>query len=125
MISLTRLNGERIAVNPDLLERAEETPDTVLTLTNGTKYVVHETLDELIQRVQAYRAGTWVLAQRWAEEPDAVSHARLHLVSTVTDSARVAGVDPEPIPDAAGQRQGDGPEASPRPNPDTRAGTES
>lgn len=80
MISLTRLNGERIAVNPDLLERAEETPDTVLTLTNGTKYVVHETLDELIERVQHYRAGTWVLAQRWADDPDAVSHVRLHLV---------------------------------------------
>jgi flagellar protein FlbD len=105
MISLTRLNGERIAVNPDLLERAEETPDTVLTLTNGTKYVVHETLDELIERVQAYRAGTWVLAQRWAAEPDAVSDVRLHLVSSRADGGEAPDDHSAPGADAvAGDR---------------------
>jgi len=63
MISLTRLNGERIAVNPELIERAEETPDTVLTLVNGTKYVVHESLDDVIELFRLHRASILALAQ--------------------------------------------------------------
>ena len=56
MIALKRLNGERIVVNPDLLERAEEMPETVITLTNGSRYVVAESLDELMEKVRHYRA---------------------------------------------------------------------
>ena len=38
MISLTRFSsGERIAINPDLIERIEEIPDTVVTMTNGNR----------------------------------------------------------------------------------------
>jgi flagellar protein FlbD len=57
MIILTRLNGERFALNPDLLERVDSTPDTVLTLLGGTKYVVSETLEAVIDRVRQFRAG--------------------------------------------------------------------
>ncbi len=57
MIILTRLNGERFALNPDLLERADSTPDTVLTLLGGTKYVVSESMDQVIDRVREFRAG--------------------------------------------------------------------
>ncbi|SHG27230.1 flagellar protein FlbD [Jatrophihabitans endophyticus] len=56
MLQLTRLTGQSFALNPDLIERAEATPDTVVTLVNGSKYVVQETLDELIELVRAYRA---------------------------------------------------------------------
>ena len=70
MISLTRLNGERIAINADLIERAEETPDTVLTLTNGTKYVVSETLEQLLDKMRCNRACVLAAAHRMAEEPD-------------------------------------------------------
>ena len=49
MIRLTRLNGTELALNPDLIHRAEETPDTVLTLIDGSRYVVVEPLDELDQ----------------------------------------------------------------------------
>ncbi|HXX90048.1 MAG TPA: flagellar FlbD family protein [Acidimicrobiales bacterium] len=71
MISLTRLNGERIALNPELIERAEETPDTVLTLVNGTKYVVQESLDELIERVRVHRASILALSQHLQVDPSA------------------------------------------------------
>ena len=37
MIVLTRLNGHAFALNPDLIERAESTPDTVITLVDGKK----------------------------------------------------------------------------------------
>ncbi|MHB8329871.1 MAG: flagellar FlbD family protein [Acidimicrobiales bacterium] len=56
MIALSRLNGERIAVNPDLVERVEETPETVIVLTTGTRQVVAESLDEVLEKVGTYRA---------------------------------------------------------------------
>ena len=57
MIILTRLgNGMQIAVNPDLIERAEHTPDTVITLVDGHKLVVQEPLDEVVALIRAWRA---------------------------------------------------------------------
>ena len=57
MILVTRLNGERFALNPDLIERVEGHPDTVAFLVDGTKYVVRETVDEVLQEIREYRAG--------------------------------------------------------------------
>ncbi|HUW78791.1 MAG TPA: flagellar FlbD family protein [Candidatus Nanopelagicaceae bacterium] len=56
MIVLTRLNGPTFALNPDLIERAESTPDTVLTLIDGSKYLVAEPLAEVIARIRWFRA---------------------------------------------------------------------
>jgi flagellar protein FlbD len=56
VVILTRLNGHAFALNPDLVERAESTPDTVITLVDGTKYVVMESVPELIERIRDYRA---------------------------------------------------------------------
>ena len=56
MILLNRINGQPFALNPDLLERAESTPDTVITLVNGAKYVVSQSLDEVASLVATYRA---------------------------------------------------------------------
>ena len=57
MISVTRLNGERFALNPDLIERVEAHPDTVAFLIDGTKYVVKESVDEVLAEIREYRAG--------------------------------------------------------------------
>ena len=56
MIMLTRLNGPAFALNPDLIERAESTPDTVITLVDGAKYVVAESLVEVVSRIRESRA---------------------------------------------------------------------
>ena len=56
MIQLTRLNKERFALNTDLIERVDATPDTVLTLIDGTKYLVAEPMDEVISRIVEFRA---------------------------------------------------------------------
>ncbi|OLF06914.1 flagellar FlbD family protein [Actinophytocola xanthii] len=56
MILLNRINGQPFALNPDLLERAESTPDTVLTLVNGAKYVVAQSLEEVASLVGDYRS---------------------------------------------------------------------
>ncbi|MDI3298187.1 MAG: flagellar FlbD family protein [Bacillota bacterium] len=55
MIWLTRLNGDELVVNADMIETVEATPDTVITLVNGHRWIVAESPDEVIRRVVAYR----------------------------------------------------------------------
>jgi flagellar protein FlbD len=55
MILLRKINGAPIAVNSDIIEYIEETPDTVITLTNGDKVVVQESMKEIIADVVEYR----------------------------------------------------------------------
>ena len=56
MINLTRLNGNPMVLNSDLIKTAEASPDTMLTLINGEKLIVREGLDEVVERVMGYRA---------------------------------------------------------------------
>jgi flagellar protein FlbD len=81
MIMLSRLNGLPFALNPDLLERAEATPDTVLTLCDGSKLVVRESVEELVVRVRDYRASILSLADQVAVPPPTPTAApALHVV---------------------------------------------
>lgn len=56
MIVVTRLNRTRFAVNPDLIERIHASPDTTLVLVDGATFIVLESMDEVIDRIGAYRA---------------------------------------------------------------------
>ncbi len=56
MITLTRLNGARLCVNAFLIEHLEETPDTVVTLTNGHRFLVQESIDEIIVAAASFLA---------------------------------------------------------------------
>ena len=78
MILLHRPNGPPFALNADLVERAEATPDTVLTLVDGTKYVVAETLEQVMARVQESRASVIALAELMKfEQPERAAVLRL------------------------------------------------
>lgn len=55
MIFVTRLNGTEVVVNVDQLLTIERTPDTVLTLINGDRLMVKESLEEIVQRAVSYR----------------------------------------------------------------------
>ena len=55
MIRLTRINHSPLVLNSDLIEHIETTPDTVITLTTGQKLMVRETVDEVIEKVIAFR----------------------------------------------------------------------
>lgn len=55
MIELTKLNGKVFVLNADLIQAIESTPDTVITLTNETKYVVKESKEEIVNRVIDYK----------------------------------------------------------------------
>ena len=57
MIELTRLNGNAILLNSDLIKTAEASPDTMLTLITGEKLIVRESCAEVMERVVDYRAG--------------------------------------------------------------------
>ncbi len=64
MIRVTRLNGEHFALNPDLIERVEGHPDTVVFLVDGTRYIVREGVDEVLDEIREYRAS--ILATAYA-----------------------------------------------------------
>jgi flagellar protein FlbD len=55
MIRLTRLNGVPLVLNSDLIEHVEATPDTVIALTNGQKWLVLESSEEVIEKVIEFR----------------------------------------------------------------------
>lgn len=55
MIKVTTLNHREIALNPDLLVQAESVPDTVLTLTNGKKILVCESINEIAEKFIMYK----------------------------------------------------------------------
>ena len=55
VITLTRLSGSVFALNSDLIERVDSTPDTVITLVDGTKYIVREELTTVVDAIRAYR----------------------------------------------------------------------
>jgi flagellar protein FlbD len=56
MITLTRLSGTKFALNCDLIERVDATPDTVVTLVDGKKYVVLESAIQVAAAIRLYRS---------------------------------------------------------------------
>jgi flagellar protein FlbD len=56
MIKVTRLSGECLTLNSDLIEKVEATPDSVIALTNGSNFVVKESVDEIVELVISFKA---------------------------------------------------------------------
>lgn len=55
MIKLTRLDGQPFVLNADLIRYVERRPDTFITLTNGDRIVVGESMDDVIDRAVVYQ----------------------------------------------------------------------
>lgn len=55
MIRLTRINQKPLLINADLIEHIEITPDTVIAMTTGQKFVVLEPAEEVLRRVVDFR----------------------------------------------------------------------
>lgn len=55
MIKLMGMNNVEFVLNCDHIEKIEEVPETVITLTNGKKYLVLETIDEVINEVVRFK----------------------------------------------------------------------
>jgi flagellar protein FlbD len=78
MIRLTRINHVPLVLNSDLIEHVEITPDTVIAMTSGQKFIVLETADEVIERVIDFRRTIANRPQKvsYREEPMAAEGQR-------------------------------------------------
>jgi len=61
MIRLTKLNNSSFVLNCELIEMMESTPDTVITMNNGKKYVVTEGIEEVVAKVVQYKGNIFWL----------------------------------------------------------------
>jgi flagellar protein FlbD len=55
VIKLIRLNKKEFVLNCEQIETIEKTPDTVITTVTGSKYIVADTVDEIIEKVLQYK----------------------------------------------------------------------
>ena len=62
MIQVTRLNGTGFTLNALYIEKVESFPDTTITLTTGTKYVVLDTADEVLSRITEFYKAVQLLS---------------------------------------------------------------
>ncbi len=54
MIRLTKLNGQEFVVNAELIRFVESRPDTYVMLTTDDRFIVRETVEEVVKRSLAY-----------------------------------------------------------------------
>ncbi|MGA8256793.1 MAG: flagellar FlbD family protein [Nocardioides sp.] len=98
MITLTRLSGSVFCLNSDLIERLDSTPDTVITLLDGSKYVVAESMPAVISIIRRHRAEVLALSglleamsaagEEWAGRPGQPGYPGMEI--------EVEQVDPPP-----------------------------
>lgn len=72
MIEVTRLNGNTMTINSDLIKIAEASPDTMLTLIHGEKLIVRESLEEITNKVLEYRARLLAAVARELQHPESI-----------------------------------------------------
>jgi len=74
MIAVTRLDGVSMLLNAEVVAWIEQTPDTMVGLLNGERFLVRESPDELVRRIVAFKrsviAGPEVAAPRPATTED-------------------------------------------------------
>lgn len=56
MIKVTRLNNQEVFVNSDLILFVEKSPETILTLQNGKKVTIKESIPEVIDRIIEFKS---------------------------------------------------------------------
>ena len=110
MIELTRLNGQGMVVNSDLIKYVESSPDTTLTLIHGEKIVVSEPCEEVVKRISAYR--TVLLINVFtrnstcnAIDPASIASGEAALRAVAAERALHSGELPVGFEDAAQQRR--------------------
>lgn len=87
MVPLTRLTGAPFALNPDLIERVDRTPDTVITLVDGAKYLVRESLEDVVAAVLDYRAQVLSVAHQYELVGDQAVRRRTRLTAVPAPTA--------------------------------------
>ena len=94
MIFLTRLVGNEVVINSDLIVTVEKTPDTVITLTTGDRIMVKESVEDVVERAAAFR-------HRVLQGPGVRADAS-DIAASLGSSSSTAGADkPEPESDGS------------------------
>ncbi|GBC98998.1 hypothetical protein HRbin17_01519 [bacterium HR17] len=68
MVLVHRLDGKGFYLNAEMVETVESTPDTVIVLSNGHRYIVAEPAEEVVARILSYRR---LIAGAFNREPEA------------------------------------------------------
>jgi flagellar protein FlbD len=76
MIKVTRINGDPLVINADLIEFVEASPETIICLTTGKKIMVKQEIDEIIDRVAAFKrkAGIRTIGPDTADQLTGADH---------------------------------------------------
>jgi uncharacterized protein YlzI (FlbEa/FlbD family) len=98
MIELTRLNGNSMVLNSDLIKTAEASPDTMLTLINGEKLIVREECADVVERVIAYRARLLAVVARTLASYGDVQRVASLAGLDLSDQAKSPAPQPKRIP---------------------------
>src|SRR5690554_3881886 len=100
MIVVTRLNDSQFAINPDLIERIHQAPDTTIVMVDGGKYIVTESMQEVIEMIAAYRARVVAMATQIPSPVHLAGSRRLELANDGREVAigEAPVVEHEPVP---------------------------
>ncbi len=55
MIEVTKMDSRKMLINEALIETVEDTPDTVIRLVNGNKYIVKENRQQILEKIFEYQ----------------------------------------------------------------------
>lgn len=55
MIEVTNMSKQKFILNADHIEKIESMPETIITLTNGKKYIVLESIEDVKSKVIEYK----------------------------------------------------------------------
>lgn len=71
VIHLTKLNNTPFVLNAELIETIESTPDTIITLVTGRKYIVRESVEEVREKCLVYKGE--IGQNRNSESPNGIN----------------------------------------------------
>jgi flagellar protein FlbD len=93
LIRLTRINGQPITVNSDLIKFIDNNPDTLIALVSGDKILVLETAEEVVARVVEFKRAVITGLLMMSIDPVALTAALTAAVSRPRDEE--SSQDPE------------------------------
>lgn len=71
MITVHRLHGQPFVLNAHLIVTVEASPDTVITLVNGQKFVVKDPVEEVVRKAIEYRRSLGIKPEPCESDVDA------------------------------------------------------
>lgn len=70
MIQVTRLNGDKLIINADMIEFVEALPDTIITTTTGKKLNVTESSGDIVDRIIEYKRRIHLIPDLYKKQED-------------------------------------------------------